>query len=275
MRNALIVGAIVAAFVQSSAIAADLEFKAPPPPPCMWCGLYVGGNAGWAVGRETVSTTSFFPVPPFLAVDVAGINTAASPALSANGFTGGAQFGYNWEIGRAVLGLEADADFPSLKTSSAGTFPFPSTLPGGAIGPPTTFFTTSTSVSTDWMVSLRPRVGFAFNNWLFYGTGGVAVAKENFSQNIALLAGFVLSDNFSATQVGWTAGGGIEAKISPNVSIRLEYLYYDFGTTPAAAGILTTPLAGSGVSSATRLTTSTARFGLNWHFNDTLALRAF
>ena len=64
MRNALIVGAVVAAFVQSSAIAADLEFKAPPPPPCMWCGLYVGGNAGWAVGRETVTTTSFFPVPP-------------------------------------------------------------------------------------------------------------------------------------------------------------------------------------------------------------------
>jgi outer membrane immunogenic protein len=176
----LIAGAVVAALIQSSAIAADLPpnlpLKAPLPPPCLWCGFYVGGNAGWAFGREAVTTTSFFPAP-FLPVDVAGINTAASPALSTNGVIGGAQLGYNWQFGSTVVGLEADIDFPSLKGSQAGTFPFPSTLPGGAIGPPTTFFTTATSVSTDWLVTLRPRLGYAADNWLFYVTGGLAVAR--------------------------------------------------------------------------------------------------
>jgi outer membrane immunogenic protein len=262
-----IVAAIAAALVTSSAVAADLAVKEPLPPPCLWCGLYIGGNAGWAWGRDAVTTTSFFPTPPFLAVDVAGVNTAASPALTSNGLIGGAQIGYNWQIGRAVLGLEADADFPSLKSSQAGTFPFPSTLPGGAIGPPTAFFTTSTSVSTDWLVTLRPRVGVTENNWLFYVTGGVAAGRENFSQTINIVAPFVLTDTFSTTQIGWTAGAGIEAKLNPNLSIKAEYLYIDLGTTPANAGLLVPPAAASGVNSAMRLTTSIARVGLNWHFN--------
>jgi outer membrane immunogenic protein len=273
MRNALFAGAILLACAPSATLAADFPIKAPPPA-CNWCGFYVGGNVGWAAGRETVTTTSFFPAP-FLPVDVAGINTAASPALSANGVIGGAQLGYNWQFGRAVIGLEADVDIPSLKTSTSGTFPFPSTLPGGAIGPPTAFFTTATSVSTDWLVTLRPRVGVASNDWLFYVTGGLAVAKENFSQTINVIAPFVLTDTYSATQAGWTAGAGIEAKLNPNVSLKLEYLYVDLGTTPAAAGALNPAFAGSGVNSSTRLTTSVARVGINWHLNDTLALPAF
>lgn len=259
MRNAL-VGAMVAAFIPSAAIAADFPSKEPPPPPCLWCGLYIGGNGGWAFGREAVTTTSFFPVPPFAAVDVAAINTAASPALDANGIIGGGQIGYNWQIGRALVGLEADVDVPSLKTSQAGTFGFPST--------PGTFFTVATSVSTDWLMTVRPRVGWTANNWLLYVTGGLAVAKENFSQTIGLIAPSVLTDTFSATQAGWTVGAGIEAKLNPNLSLKVEYLYVDLGTTPSTAGILTPPFPASGVNSATRLSVSVARVGLNWHFND-------
>jgi outer membrane immunogenic protein len=111
MRKALIAGAAVAAFIHSAATAADLlPMTAPLPPPCMWCGFYVGGNVGWAWGRDAVTTTSTFP--GFLAVDVAALNTAASPALTSNGLIGGGQVGYNWQIGSAVIGIEADADFP-------------------------------------------------------------------------------------------------------------------------------------------------------------------
>jgi outer membrane immunogenic protein len=271
MRHALVVSAALAVFVQSSAMAADFAVKEPPLPACLWCGLYVGGNAGWALGRDAITTTSIFPAP-FLPVDVAAVNAAASPALNSNGVIGGAQVGYNWQIGRTVLGLEGDVDFPSLKTSQAGTFPFPSTLPGGAVGPPTVFFTTQSSVSTDWLVTVRPRVGWTMNNWLFYATGGLAVARENLSQTVGVVAPFVLSNSFSTTQAGWTAGGGVEAKLNANLSIKVEYLYFDLGTTPATAGVLTPPFAGASVASATRLTASVVRFGLNWHFNDVLAL---
>jgi outer membrane immunogenic protein len=266
MRNALIAGAVVAALVQSSAMAADLSVSTKAPPSCLWCGFYVGGNAGWAWGSDAVTTTSTFPAP-FLPVDVAALNTAASPALSSNGFIGGAQAGYNWQFGRTVLGFEADVDFPSLKNAQAGTFPFPSTLPGGAAGPPTAFFTTQTSVSTDWLVTARPRVGWTANNWLFYVTGGLAVGRENFTQTINVLAPFVLTDTFSTTQVGWTAGAGLAAMLNANWSVKAEYFYIDLGTTAANPGILTPPFAGAGVSSTMHLTTSIARVGIDYHFD--------
>jgi outer membrane immunogenic protein len=271
MHKALIAGAVVAALFQSSAsrspaMAADMALPAPAPPACLWCGLYVGGNAGWAWGNDAVTTTSAFPAP-FLPVDVAGINTAASPSLSSNGVIGGAQAGYNWQFGRTVLGFEADVDFPSLKTSQAGTFPFPSTLPGGAVGPPTAFFTTQTSVSTDWLVTARPRLGWTADNWLFYVTGGLAVGRENFTQTVNVLAPFVLTDTFSTTQVGWTAGAGVAAMLNANWSVKAEYLYIDLGTTSANPGILTPPFAGSSVSSTLHLTTSIARVGIDYHFD--------
>jgi len=268
MRKALVVGAVVGALFQfpvsqSPVMAADLPL--PAPPSCLWCGVYVGGNAGWAWGNNAVATTPTFP--GFLPVDIAAITGASSSTLSSNGLIGGAQAGYNWQFGRTVVGFEADADFPSLKTSQAGTYPFPSTLPGGAVGPPTAFFTTQTSVSTDWLVTARPRVGWTADNWLFYVTGGLAVGRENLTQSVNVLAPFVLTDTFSTTQVGWTAGAGVAAMLDANWSVKAEYLYIDLGTTSANPGILTPPFAGAGVSSTLHLTSSIARVGIDYHFD--------
>ena len=64
----------------------------------------------------------------------------------------------------------------------SGTFPFPSTLPGGAVGPPTAFFTASSSASSDWLFTARNRIGWANDNLLIYGTGGLAVANVKVNQ---------------------------------------------------------------------------------------------
>ena len=67
-------------------------------------------------------------------------------------------------------------------------------------------------------------------NWLFYGTGGLAVTRLN--------ADFTLTDTFanayesgsiSKTKAGWTLGGGIEMGLTKNWSIKTEYLYVNFG----------------------------------------------
>jgi outer membrane immunogenic protein len=261
---------IAAAFTTAYA---DATAPKAPSPACLWCGFYLGGNAGWAWGSDAVSTTSSFPSGfGFQAVDVAAINTAASPTLDSNGLVGGVQAGYAWQFGHAVFGIEADADFPSLKNSQAGTFPFPSTLPGGVFGPPTVYFNTMTTVSTDWLVTVRPRVGWAVNNWLLYVTGGLAVGREDFTQTVNLVSPYFLSDTFSATQAGWTAGGGLEVMPTPNWSLRAEYLYVDLGTTPANSGLITPPFGSVAFSNAMRLTTSMARVGLDYHFNDAMPL---
>jgi outer membrane immunogenic protein len=257
--------ALLVAAPLSAAYAADMELKAPPPPPCIWCGFYVGGNAGWAWGRDAINSTTVFPSPPFLAVDVAAISSASSQTLNPNGFTGGTQFGYNLQRGPWVLGIEEDFEYLGLKASRGGTFPFPSTLPGGAIGPPTVFFSTATSVSTSWLFTARPRVGWASNNWLLFVTGGLAVGRESFSQTIGVVAPFVSSNSLATVQVGWTVGAGVEYALNQSWSLKAEYLYVDLGTTNANSGTLTPPFAGFANNTSARLTTSIARGGFNFH----------
>jgi len=69
--------------------------------------------------------------------------------------------------------------------------------------------------------SLRGRVGYAFDPFLIYGTGGLALANAE------------LSDATSAdsnTHVGWTVGAGAEALLTDKIFSRLEYRYSDFGS---------------------------------------------
>src|SRR5690349_1383845 len=90
-----------------NASAADIFSRARPapyappppvyaPPPFSWTGFYLGGNIGAAWAHRDVSDT-------FLGVDFAGGNNRGV-------FIGGGQLGYNWQIGYAVLGIEADFD---------------------------------------------------------------------------------------------------------------------------------------------------------------------
>ena len=231
---------------------------------CAWCGFYVGGNAGYAWGRD--SQTSVFTAPaPAVDVDIAAVSASGSPRLKANGFTGGLQAGYNWQSGAVLFGVEADFNAFNLRGATSGTFPFPSTLPGGAVGPPTAFFTTSSSVSSDWLFTARNRIGWASDNLLIYGTGGLAVANVKVNQTIVILLGSTETVSASATQVGWTAGIGAEYMVSRDWSVKGEWLYVDLGKL-SATGTLTPAFAGITYNTTARLTANIARLGVNYHF---------
>jgi outer membrane immunogenic protein len=197
--------------------------------------------------------------------NTAAVSSAASPTFQSGSATAGAQAGYNYQWGNWVVGGEMDFEYLGLRGFNAGNFPFPSTLPGGAVGPPTAFFNTATSVSADWLFTARPRVGWAMREWLLYVTGGLAVGRENFSQTIAILAPFTETSGFATTRAGWTVGGGIEYAIARNWSIRGEYLHVDLGTVNTA-GTLTPPFPGLTLTGSVRLTTEIARGGLNYRF---------
>jgi outer membrane immunogenic protein len=261
--------ALVALNAGGSALAADMPVKArplPPPPPVFsWTGAYVGLNAGGAWGHYEINTTQFI-APGFFAIDAAAIAAAASPTIKSTGFTGGIQGGYNFQTGNVVWGIEADLEYFGLKGSEGGTFPFPSTQPGGPIGPPATFFSTNTSVKTDWLFTLRPRLGWAINNWLLYATGGLAVGHVKFNQTITLLAPFVETAAFSTTRTGWTVGGGVEIALNQNWSIRGEYLYVDLGTVDTT-GTIAPPSPGFSTASSVHLTANIVRAGINYRFD--------
>jgi outer membrane immunogenic protein len=107
-------------------------------------------------------------------------------------------------------------------------------------------------------------VGWANENWLLYATGGLAVGRDKFNQNIALIAPTVGTTATSTTRVGWTVGAGVEYALSRKWSVKAEYLHVDLGSV-ATSATFTPAFAGLTVSGTTHLTTEIARAGVNYH----------
>jgi outer membrane immunogenic protein len=149
--------------------------------------------------------------------------SVAQLPLSPAGLIGGAQAGYNWQSGELVLGAETDLQLSEANETFA-----------------------SYQFSNPWFGTLRGRAGLAFNNVLLYATAGLAYGEGQID-----FAG--LSE--SHTDLGWSAGAGIEVGFTPNWSAKAEYLYYDLGNqTYLLTGI------NNGFASGM------VRFGVNYHF---------
>jgi outer membrane immunogenic protein len=211
------------------AAAADLPArtytKAPSIDPAYnWTGFYLGVNAGGAwSGSNAATSTIFSPIGYFATTSPGAIAIAGAQHINSSGFTGGLTAGYNWQSSNVVFGLESDFNYFGLKGSSSGTGIYPCCAPTG--------FTVNTSVSTDWLITFRPRLGITSNNWLFYITGGLAVAdvKSNFTFTDTF-ATATESGSISRTKAGWTAGGGIEYALMNGWSVKAEYLHVDLGS---------------------------------------------
>jgi len=142
---------------------------------------------------------------------------------SPSGFAGGVQAGYNWQNGPWVFGVEGDIQ----ATGAEDTFA------------PWKF-------SNPWFGTVRGRAGYAFNNILFYGTGGLAFGE---------LRGETFGLSESHTTAGWTAGVGAEFGLTQNWSAKIEYLYVDLASSPFTI---------TGASNGYRF--GTVRAGVNYHF---------
>lgn len=185
-----------------SAQAADVaDIIAEPPQVYDWSGYFIGLNGGYGLaGDETIR------VRPDLH-DKAG-------DLDLNGLFGGAQVGANWQTGNWVLGAEADLQLSDIVDSdkrSANGMQF------------------NTSGAVDWFSTVRLRSGYAIDNILIFGTGGLALAGVDYEVHTVddPAAALKLNDDYTAT--GWTAGAGVEWGFSANSSAKIEYLYTDLG----------------------------------------------
>lgn len=234
-----------------------------------WTGFYVGGNAGYAWGSSTVSTATAGPTfPPgyFAATSITAINDAGTAKLHPKNFEGGIQAGYNWQTGPWVLGVEVEFDSFHLSASRTVSGIYPCCAPSS--------YSFSQSVSTNWLFTARPRLGWATNNWLFYVTGGVAVTNLK-NSNIFVDNVFNNAEiaNVSKTKAGWIIGAGAETALSQNWSVRIEYLYMDFGSVAVNGALVPTPaLIASGntvpnpFTHSASLTANVVRLGANYRF---------
>jgi outer membrane immunogenic protein len=224
-RRKIIITVVGVLAVTKPAWAADLS----PPPTSTpayydWTGLYIGLNAGYS--SATMSETPS---------DGSGSGSATMP-----GGIGGAQIGYNYQIGGVVLGFEADFDGSmATKSITAGSVSGTNQIP--------------------WIATLRGRVGYAFDRILVYATAGGAATQVLSTVNVAALG----SASTSNTTGAWTAGGGLEVALTDNLSARVEYLYLDTGNIPVAqVGATPAPF----VTVTGRVQDNLVRAGLNYRF---------
>jgi outer membrane immunogenic protein len=281
------------------AMAADLApvYKAPAPvAACMWCGFYVGLNAGGTWGDNNSSAVNSSLVQDFLAAPASyGAASAAGASGSVSsgnhsGFIGGGQIGYNWQISSAWL-VGFEDDIQGISGNGNGTLG--NSNPVGAGG----FFTNPDVVTTsigstnklEYLGTVRGRLGYLFAPaFLVYGTGGLAYGGVKASTTItqsnndcsftpasciqsATSAGGAISE----TRAGWTAGAGLEWLFTRQWSAKVEYLHYDLGSVTFANGLLITgsgTFPGAGGPAIVSSATSTqfrgdlVRAGVNFHW---------
>jgi outer membrane immunogenic protein len=222
MRRVLLatIGILVVSTINT--FAADLPRTMPARAPAMvipvynWSGFYLGINGGYGWGRS--NWTAY------------GTNSSPSGGLV------GGTIGYNWQAfgSPAVFGLEGDIGWSGIKGSFVSA-----TCPTGC------------ETKNDWLGTVRGRLGYAFDRWMPYITGGLAVGGVHANQT-----GFA---GASETKAGWTAGGGVEAAIVANWTAKVEYLYVDLGSIGCAAGSCSLP-------TNVDFRTHVVRAGLNYRF---------
>lgn len=174
-----------------AASAADLPSRKGPVvapvyvPAFTWTGFYVGANAGYAWGN----------------VNAGSFATRTVNIGDLDGFTGGGQIGYNYQINQFVLGVETDIQGADLNTGS------------NVFGD---------RVRTEYFGTVRARVGVAFDRFLPYITGGWAYG------NVKTSIGGLGSTDKSHTG-GYAIGAGLEYAFTNNWTAKVEYLYVDLG----------------------------------------------
>jgi len=245
--------ALVALISANPVLAADLPArtysKAPvyvPPPIYNWTGFYIGGNLGWGwAGLESTEIapgTVAFPIG------------AAFTKNNENGFLGGVQTGYNWQVApNFVFGLEGEYTWSDL----TGTSVTISTVPR-FVG----FTSTSTSKLKDFALGTF-RLGYAAGNWLFYGKAGVAWGQFNGSSIATNPNGSLFeTTTFGGNTAGGVVGIGTEWGFAPGWSARIEYDHIFFDSRPVLISgtvNLTNTSSGSNVD--------LVRAGVNYRFN--------
>ena len=255
-----------------------------------WTDLYVGVNAGGSLSSSTMRAQdlgAFGTATTYLrnnAVATSTLNlfpTTYNQGLS--GFIGGLTFGANYKFANSfVAGVEGDFDGTAGNTST--DWDLASSSGGGSA------FTTygQHTATLNYLGTARGRLGYlATPELLLFGTaglayGGVTAANSYVSVNNASgLAPTVYGPQYTGTLTGWTAGGGVEWAISPEWTVKADYLHYNLGAVSAnnvASSNTWSPYVANPGYSATGWGSFAAanasfsgnliRAGVNRHFND-------
>ncbi len=232
-------------------------YKAPVEAVWTWTGLYIGINTGYGFGKS--GTDVFFSDA---SMGTLLFTTASSSRL--DGLIAGAQAGYNWQPSGWLFGFETDIQATSQQAAPA--YVCPGAICNSTITDVDTPVTVTHDYRLDWFATMRGRLGASVTpDTLVYATGGVAFAGiwhvGTVFDSTAVIA--PLFDISHGTRIGWTAGAGVESRLTGNWTAKIEYLHLDFGSasTTAADPLNATPIL---LGLNARITDDVLRLGLNY-----------
>lgn len=205
-----------------------------------WNGAFAGFHEALANGSYLSKTTS-------TTID-------HKPDHKPSGFFAGVHAGLNHQRGRVVLGVVGDISHTAIDGVDSVT----------AIDPTFKVSVKSTSSSRIKNLStLRARLGMAAGgSRMFYATAGLGVAAVKNDLTVSVNGGqYVDSSTADTRHLGWCAGGGFEAKVRPDVSLNLQYLYANFGSDVSSVKIFGAPYSLDAVLKLHKL-----QLGLTLHF---------
>jgi outer membrane immunogenic protein len=180
-----------------------------------WTGPYLGLQGGYGWGETEVHNIPTVPTTGIFDIE---------------GFTGGVETGYNYQVEQFVFGIETDISLSGIDGSTTNNCALCST-------------------DIEWFGTVRARAGFAFERVLIFASGGLAYGEVDSGFSSAS------ANHNSEVNVGWTAGGGLEWAATDQFSVKAEYLFMDIGTVDIQNFV-------RGHAEDTHI----ARVGLNWHF---------
>lgn len=247
-----------------------------------WTGAYVGAHAGtsWQADKgsesilfdnnldgnfnNTVNTAAGANAfsPGFCSGTAIGATPAAGCRDDDNGFEFGVRAGYDRQFGSLVLGALVEGTRADVEDAVSA------------------FSTTPASYTMDRTLrevgAVRLRGGFAAGDTLFYGTGGLAMGRvhQTFATTNTANSFTLNRDKWAK---GYQFGGGLEHKITKDVSLGVEYLYTrlkddDFtvraaGPAPATNPFILANAQGTDFArSAGHIKTHSARVTVNYRF---------
>lgn len=252
-----------------------------------WNGFYLGANAGgWWTKKDGINIVGapgyINPLFPLGASEIAnalakvGTNSVSS---SLNGFIGGGQIGYNYQVGnRVVAGV--DADINGLVQSDKSSII-------NRVVPVNNFaenYTATVTIkkSIDYLGTVRGRLGVLFNPYLLiYGTGGFAYGDASLSESYVASESLgaasypvIMQTIYRKSRTGWTAGLGLEWLFKSQWSARIEYSYYDLGHLNGNGvlnqinnlGVTPTLWGSANLLSSSKFVAEAVRIGAHYHF---------
>jgi outer membrane immunogenic protein len=163
--KATLLGGAAASLLTFSASAADLGVRPAPLqpviPPFTWTSCYGGVQAGGGWGKKDLTDTIGI---------FSGITGYSSTSVDVTGYMVGGQIGCDYQFAPTwVVGIEGAATGGNI--SKTTNFAVPSFVP-----PDTASFRST----TDFLASITGRIGYAWDRWLIYGKGGVALVGDRY-----------------------------------------------------------------------------------------------